>query len=123
MTTLATKQKPLLIILDSLDLLSKSDGSDGLLWFPPSLPPFVKVIVSFSSGTGIEMTMRRLVECDEQYVLVPPLGPQLGKHIIEKWLEKVGRTLTQRQWEIVAKALSHCTLPLFLKLVYVTVAR
>uniref|UniRef100_A0A1I7RSF5 WD_REPEATS_REGION domain-containing protein n=1 Tax=Bursaphelenchus xylophilus TaxID=6326 RepID=A0A1I7RSF5_BURXY len=123
MTTLAAKNKPLIIILDSLDLLSKMDGTDELLWFPPSLPPYVKLIVSFSSGTGIEMTMRRLVEKEDQYILVPPLGPQLGKHVIEKWLEKVGRTLTQRQWEIVNKALSHCTLPLFLKLVYVTVAR
>jgi hypothetical protein len=33
-----------------------------------------KIIASLSSGTGIEMTMRRLVEKEEQYVLVPPLG-------------------------------------------------
>jgi hypothetical protein len=31
--------------------------------------------------------------------------------------------LSPRQWDIVAKALNHCTLPLFLKLVYATVAR
>ncbi|KAI6242069.1 NACHT domain-containing protein [Aphelenchoides fujianensis] len=91
-----------IIILDSLDLLSKVDGSDELLWFPPTLPPHVKLIVSYSSETKIEKTMRKLVEKEGQYVLVPPLGSP---------------------WEIVAKAVSQCSLPLFLKLVYATVFR
>ncbi|KAI6183552.1 hypothetical protein M3Y97_00500900 [Aphelenchoides bicaudatus] len=123
MTTFASKDRPLIIVLDSLDLLSKMDNTDELLWFPPTLPPHVKIIASLSSDTGIEVTMRRLVEKEEQYVLVPPLGPQLGQHVIEKWLEAKGRTLSPCQWGIVAKALSHCTLPLFLKLIYATVAR
>ncbi|KAH7701155.1 Protein T05C3.2 [Aphelenchoides avenae] len=123
MTTLATKDKPLIIILDSVELLSKMDGAEELLWFPPTLPPHVKIIASLSSGTTIESNMRKLVECPDQYVLVPPLGPELGTEVIRKWLEAIGRTLTSRQSDIVGKALTYCTLPLFAKLVYATVAR
>ncbi|KAI6228770.1 hypothetical protein M3Y99_01185600 [Aphelenchoides fujianensis] len=123
MTGFASQERPLIIILDSLDLLSKVDGSDELLWFPPTLSPHVKLIVSYSSETKIEKTMRKLVEKEGQYVLVPPLGPQLAQGVIEKWLEAKGRTLAPRQWEIVAKAVSQCSLPLFLKLVYATVFR
>ncbi|KAI6199667.1 hypothetical protein M3Y96_00651200 [Aphelenchoides besseyi] len=123
MTYLASEERPLVIVLDSLDLLSKMDGSDELLWFPPTLPPHVKLIASLSSGTKVETTMRRLVENEDQYVLVPALGSQLGQQVIEKWLEAKGRTLSPRQWEIVGKALTQCSLPLFLKLVYATVFR
>jgi hypothetical protein len=67
--------------------------------------------------------MHRLVEAIEQYVNVPPLGPELGMEVIRKWLQAIGRTLTARQSDLVGKALGYCTLPLFLKLVYATVAR
>lgn len=51
------------------------------------------------------------------------LGQELGLEIINKWLGGIGRTLTNRQADIVQKALSHCTLPLFLKLIFATVFR
>ena len=111
------------MILDSLDQLSKIDSAEELLWFPPQLPPNVKLIVSFSTNTTIETNMHKLVEDEHQYVLVPSLGPELGAEVIRKWLKAIGRTLTNRQMDIVNKALSYCTLPLFLKLIYATVAR
>ncbi|KAI1720798.1 NACHT domain-containing protein [Ditylenchus destructor] len=123
MTTLATKEKPLIIVLDSLDLLSKMDASEELLWFPPTLPPNVKLIASLSSNTTVENNMHRLVESLDQYINVPPLGPELGMEVIRKWLQAIGRTLTSRQSDLMGKALSYCTLPLFLKLVYATVSR
>lgn len=67
--------------------------------------------------------MHRLVEFPEQYVSVPALGPELGMEVIRNWLQAIGRTLTNRQSDLVAKALNYCSLPLFLKLVYATVAR
>uniref|UniRef100_A0A914R092 Uncharacterized protein n=1 Tax=Panagrolaimus davidi TaxID=227884 RepID=A0A914R092_9BILA len=111
------------MILDSLDQLSKIDSAEELLWFPPQLPSNVKVIVSFSSNTTIEGNMNKLVENRNQYILVPSLGDELGLEVIQRWLKSIGRTLTNRQNEIVKKALNHCTLPLFVKLVYATVSR
>ena len=42
----ATKDNPLIIILDSLDQLSPLHGSWKLIWFPRQLPLHVKFIVS-----------------------------------------------------------------------------
>uniref|UniRef100_A0A915AEJ3 WD_REPEATS_REGION domain-containing protein n=2 Tax=Parascaris univalens TaxID=6257 RepID=A0A915AEJ3_PARUN len=47
----------------------------------------------------------------------------LGLEVIAEWMKLVGRTLTARQWDLVTKALAYCTLPLFVKLIYATVAR
>uniref|UniRef100_A0A914RS29 Uncharacterized protein n=1 Tax=Parascaris equorum TaxID=6256 RepID=A0A914RS29_PAREQ len=74
-------------------------------------------------ASRIGTTIKRLVEDDEQYVHVPPLGMGLGLEVIAEWMKLVGRTLTARQWDLVTKALAYCTLPLFVKLIYATVAR
>ena len=42
----ATKEQPLVILLDSLDQLSPQDGARKLIWFPRQLPLHVKFIVS-----------------------------------------------------------------------------
>lgn len=42
----ATKELPLVILLDSLDQLSPLDGARKLTWFPRKLPLHVKFIVS-----------------------------------------------------------------------------
>ena len=42
----ATKEQPLVILLDSLDQLSPLDGARKLTWFPRQLPLHVKFIVS-----------------------------------------------------------------------------
>lgn len=76
-----------------------------------------------SSNTTVETNMHRLVENNNQYVNVPALGPEVGMEVIGNLLFAIGRTLTTRQSDLVAKALNHCTLPLFLKLVYATVTR
>ena len=99
------------------------DASEELLWFPSTLPPHVKLIASLNSCTAVEANMHRLIERREQFLEVPSLGPTLGMEIVQRWLEAAGRTLSRKQSELVGKALSYCTLPLFLKLIYATVAR
>uniref|UniRef100_A0AC35EXK7 NACHT domain-containing protein n=1 Tax=Panagrolaimus sp. PS1159 TaxID=55785 RepID=A0AC35EXK7_9BILA len=89
MMSLASKEKPLIMILDSLDQLSKIDSAEELLWFPPQLPSNVKVIVSFSSNTTIEGNMNKLVENRNQYILVPSLGDELGLEVIQRWLKSI----------------------------------
>ncbi|VDK17375.1 unnamed protein product [Anisakis simplex] len=124
MTTLANAQRPLVIIFDSLDLLSNLDGAHELLWFPPTLPPHVKFFVSITPGASrIGTVIKRFVESDEQYILVPSLGMSLALEVVAEWLKSAGRTLTDRQWKLVTEALAECTLPLFVKLIHITVAR
>ncbi|ULT89955.1 hypothetical protein L3Y34_008385 [Caenorhabditis briggsae] len=123
-TYLATRERPLVIIFDSLDLLSTIDGAHELLWFPPSLPPFVKLFASLTPGASlIYSKMLRLIEDKRQYLTVPSLGKELGNDVVKKWLSDKGRTLSERQWNTVSKALDKCTLPLFVKLIFAAVAR
>ena len=42
----ATKKRPLVIILDSLDQLDSLDGGRHLHWLPRQLAPYVKLIIS-----------------------------------------------------------------------------
>lgn len=47
----------------------------------------------------------------------------LALETIREWLKSSARTISHRQWELVTKALNKCTLPLFVKLIFATVAR
>ncbi|VDM51094.1 unnamed protein product [Toxocara canis] len=90
-----------------MDLLSNLDGAHELLWFPPTLPANVKLFASITpEASRIGTAIKRLVESEEQYVLVPSLGMGLGLEVIAEWLKSAGRTLTARQWELVTKALT-----------------
>jgi len=42
----ASLQKPLVILLDSLDQLDAANNAKSLFWLPTKLPPYVKIIVS-----------------------------------------------------------------------------
>lgn len=46
---LPTKDKPLFLFLDGIDLLSSDDGALGLSWLPLELTDHVKILVSVSS--------------------------------------------------------------------------
>ena len=46
-----TTDRPLAIILDSVDQLSMSDSAHALRWLPPMIPPGVYCIISMVSST------------------------------------------------------------------------
>ena len=43
---MASKKKPLVILLDSLDQLDVVDGGRHLHWLPRKLPPHVRLVLS-----------------------------------------------------------------------------
>jgi hypothetical protein len=67
----ATQEKPLFILLDSLDQLSPVNGAHTLSWLPAWLPKFVKVVVStLSDYRGILDVLKYMIEDDENYAEV-----------------------------------------------------
>ena len=54
---------------------------------------------------------------------VLPLGDKLSSTIIQAWLEKANRAVTAPQWAIVNEAISKCSFPLFVKLVFDEICR
>ena len=120
----ATKEKPLVLILDSLDQLSGADGAHQLAWLPTSLPPYVRLIVStLPNYYGILDTLRNMIEIPENYIPVLPLGENLSATIFNFWMKNANRTVTEEQMEIVNDAFTKCNLPLFVKLVFDEVCR
>lgn len=122
--TFATAERPLNIVLDSLDQLSGADGGHSLAWLPTNLPENVKLIVSaIPSMYNLLETLQALVEVPENFVSVLPLGENLGGTILKFWLKNANRDISTEQWEIVNDALSKCNLPLYVKLVFDEICR
>ncbi|WAQ94112.1 NWD2-like protein, partial [Mya arenaria] len=120
----ASKSKPLILILDSLDQLSGADGAHQLAWLPTQLPPYVRLIVStLPNYFGILDTLHSMIEIPENYVPVLPLGENLSATILQFWLKNANRTLTEEQMELVNEAFTKCNLPLYVKLVFDEVCR
>jgi hypothetical protein len=68
---LATDQKPLFIILDSLDSLSAMNSAHSLSWLPVNLPKNVKIILSTLTGYyGIIETLKNMIEIPENFAQV-----------------------------------------------------
>ena len=58
-----------------------------------------------------------MIESEENFMEVEPLGVELAWKVIKLWMESAGRDLNNYQWRVVANAIQDCSLPIFLKLV------
>ncbi|XP_078595307.1 NACHT domain- and WD repeat-containing protein 1-like isoform X2 [Branchiostoma floridae x Branchiostoma japonicum] len=113
------KDRPLLILLDSLDQLSSVDRAYSLTWLPKSLPPNVHIVVStLPEEFDLLKTLKRTIRSDNSYIQVPTLSEQVGSEILDTWLARIQRCLTDKQREVILSAFSHCRQPLFLKLAF-----
>ena len=54
---------------------------------------------------------------------VLPLGENLSSTIIQAWLKNANRAVTEEQWAVVNEAISKCSFPLFVKLVFDEICR
>ena len=126
---LATKERPLLIFLDSVDELTGSQDANKMSWLPLKIPQHCKIVVSCTYEEGKPALMqdlnfiRQMVEDDNQFLEVTPLGSELAWRVMKLWMKSAGRTLNNYQWRVVANAMDACTLPIFSKLVFQEVCR
>lgn len=114
---LATAEKPILLILDSLDQLSHSQGARGLTWLPNELPDHVSIIVSTRGGdmdTYRNTKGKNIIEAK-----LGGLSPDEGRELLDKWLLNIGRTLQPPQKQAVLEKFSQSqNNPLYLKLAF-----
>ncbi|KAJ8320337.1 hypothetical protein KUTeg_001924 [Tegillarca granosa] len=110
--------RPLILLLDSLDQLNPENGAHQLKWLPKTLPKHVKLILStYTEGNTIIHLLKSMFPSDN-FVSVPKLGEALSEVILKSWLKGQNRTLTQEQFGIVLNAFKHCSLPLYVNLVF-----
>lgn len=116
--TLATSEKPLLIFLDALDQLSRTDNTHSLSWLPSEVAPYVKIVVSTLPEPYPFLNTLKVKLPPENVRELKLLSPQHGEEALEVWLTTAGRTLQEEQRRDVLEKFSQCGLPLYLKLAF-----
>ena len=126
MLTLATESKPLVLFLDSIDQLSAAYEAMLLQWVPATLPPYVKLVFStlaVCEDNHLLAVLQKRLKSPSSFVEVETLGQEQSINILEAWLSDAGRQVTYEQQEEIERALSLCSLPLFLRLVFDQICR
>ncbi len=107
----ATSEKPLLIVLDALDQLSRDLPTVPLDWVPNELPEQVKFIISALP----ELTGK--LNHTERYNL-GPMPTKEGEELLNTWLVAIKRTLTSNQIGAVMDSFTPNGTPLYLRLAF-----
>ncbi|KAL4236659.1 hypothetical protein ACF0H5_005044 [Mactra antiquata] len=115
---MASSEQPLIIILDSLDMLDPSHNARQLNWLPTRLRTYVKIIVSTLPESQFEAfpSLQAKMKTPDNFIKVPSLTNTDLDSIIDRWLELKDRRLTEDQKKILLHACNKCPLPLFVKL-------
>lgn len=67
----ATADKPLFVLLDSLDQLNASNSAHSLSWMPVFLPKYSKFVIStLDNFNGIVETCYKMIEIPENFAKV-----------------------------------------------------
>ncbi|XP_076230123.1 NACHT and WD repeat domain-containing protein 2 isoform X3 [Nomia melanderi] len=126
--TLATKEQPILLFLDSVDQLTGVQGNK-LSWLPTRLPSNCKMMLSCAAEESNPVIsrdyqlLRRMIDTEENFIEVVALGEDLAMDVIRMWMKTAHRDLNNYQWRLVANAISKCSLPIFVKLVFAEICR
>lgn len=110
---LATSDRPLVLLIDSLDQLT--EPALGLTWIPFSLPPHVRLVVS----TRPDEVRERLEHRGATFLELGPLSREYGGTLLQSWLQasRPPRRLQPSQRDAVLDAfVASEGNPLFLKL-------
>ncbi|XP_026300938.1 NACHT and WD repeat domain-containing protein 2 isoform X2 [Apis mellifera] len=126
--TLATTEQPILLFLDSVDQLTGVQGNK-LSWLPTRLPLNCKMILSCVAEESNPVIsrdyqlLRRMIDVEENFIEVVALGEDLAMEVIRMWMKTAHRDLNNYQWRLVANAITKCSLPIFVKLVFAEICR
>lgn len=106
----------LVIVLDSLDQLSASDGAHTMKWLPKILPDKIRVIVSTLPEEYMCLSTLQSLLPAGCFLEVEPMSCSTALEVINMWLTRFGRTISSKQSALITNACSSCPQPLFLTL-------
>jgi NACHT domain- and WD repeat-containing protein len=120
----ATRERPIIVIVDGLDQLTTSDGARSLDWLPTRLPPFVRVVVSAVSGPDgspsecYDALIRRIAKTN--CVELALLQRTDGEEALRLWFDEpnVRRRLQPHQLATLLDAFTGTGLGLHLRLLF-----
>ena len=116
------------LALDALDQLTDEDSGRDLKWLPKHLPSNILLLVSTIHELHPSRRLPHIERCFEaleeanipaqNFIQIPELKKDDIVDIIEHWLEKDNRKLTDYQFSSLVSAAENSPNPLFLKLAY-----
>ncbi|XP_034486259.1 NACHT and WD repeat domain-containing protein 2 [Drosophila innubila] len=127
--TYASANQPLTLYLDSVDQLTGTQDSNKVSWIPTRLPVHCKIIISCANEPANPMVSHeyhvlcKMIDVEENFIEVTALGEELAMNVIKMWMKTACRDLNNYQWRLVANAISKCSLPIFVKLVFAEICR
>ncbi|MHA1267419.1 MAG: DUF4062 domain-containing protein [Candidatus Helarchaeota archaeon] len=113
---LATKEHPLIILIDAIDQFVDIKNGQKLSWIPAQLPDHVWLVISTLPNNYL-FNLRKLIPNTKPIVLKPMTSKE-GRKLLKIWLEKANRTLTKHQFEYVLRQFRKNGLPLYLRLAF-----
>jgi hypothetical protein len=124
----STAERPLVLFLDALDQLDRTDGALLLEWLPKELSDHTRIVASTREGQTLHSAQRRY---PKSLLEVPSMTPAEGRWMLDAWLADTreahynagiaptrGRRLTQSQREQALGTFERNGKPLWLKLAY-----
>lgn len=114
---LNTKDRPLMIVLDSVDQLTEVDHAHMFNWLPHRIPLGVYMLVSVvTDRTNCLQNVKQVFPFPEQYVKMSDLESHTASDIISAFCQKSKRHLARKQKNLLLELFAKCSQPLYLKL-------
>ncbi len=111
----------LLLFIDALDQLCPADNAHMLQWLPAALPENVRIVVSVMDREDEPEVCLRVARAKFPEANLIPLGEMTRKEAaktLRVWLAAAGRTLTERQFQVLEEGFGGCPRPLYLRLAF-----
>lgn len=134
LSLMPSTKRPLLLILNGLDHMKNHFGSQIIGSFPSPLPPNVKVILSVSPNSrhilkalGPQPPQEGLLEADGKKPSHIPLSLGMADRkgclkMLASLLSSSGRKVTSGQQALVNRALTSCSLTLYVRLLHLHIS-
>jgi WD40 repeat protein len=125
-TTLPTRARPLILMLDGLDQLDAGDDASGLQWLPSTLPAVVHVVLSVQQREGDKGPVAAAEDLyracktrwPEHILELAAFSAAEGSDLLDRWLGDANRRLTSTQRQHILGNFAKSSLPLYLKLAF-----
>jgi WD40 repeat protein len=114
----ASREGPLIVVLDGLDKLEQRSVSQMIRWLPGEPPSNARLLLSMTSDEKLHLLQARLPE--GRFLEMGPLTGKVGEQILDDWLAQDSRDLQPWQKQQIIKEFQEGGqgLPLYLKLAF-----
>ncbi|WAR21878.1 NWD2-like protein, partial [Mya arenaria] len=110
-------EKPLTIVLDSVDQLNQTDHAHMLNWLPQKLPKNVTFLISLvTDRTNCFRNLQLVFPFSERFIEMNELQNDVVTDVIMMMNKKYSRHLSKKQKNMIFDQFANCSQPLYLKL-------